>query len=209
MRNPKIKLNPHNTVITKYALGLLWNTSAHSKKLNSDKTEVNLYQVIQEVFIERKIRNVEFYYEDIKKLPNVEANYGLLKEVFGELVLNALKSIKDDGKILISGRKVSSKLIEIYVKDTGCGIPQENLDIIFASPNEIVNAMDLLINKCLTVHLLPEVTDIDTFNDLLTVKTIIQLLERSQSKLKYYVPQFTFKLLSSLDESIWDDNESK
>ena len=75
---------------------------------------------------------------------------------------------------------------------------------IINSDNELVNAMDLLSAMNKVVHILPEVTDVDTFENLKTIRAIIQLLVKSSSKeLNYCYPAYTHEMLNKLEESIW------
>jgi len=75
---------------------------------------------------------------------------------------------------------------------------------IFQSYNELGNAMNLLTHEDKVVHILPEVTDVDTFSDLKTVRTIIKLLSYQTSQmLNYYFPRYTNEILELQNESLW------
>lgn len=77
-----------------------------------------------------------------------------------------------------------------------------------SSYGELGDAMNLLFTRN-RVHILPEVTDVDTFDNLKTVRTIIKLLSFSSSEeLGYYFPQYTHEMLSSIDETSWDQLKS-
>lgn len=83
----------------------------------------------------------------------------------------------------------------------------QNLGTIFqkkTSYNELINAKELLFSKKYSIHVLPEVTDVDTFENLKTVREIIKLLSNTLfMSSESYLPIFTQKLVSSLDDSIW------
>ena len=83
----------------------------------------------------------------------------------------------------------------------------KNIKSIFkktSSFNELGNAMDLLISNGHLVHILPEVTDIDTFENLKTVRIIIKILSLTSSEsINSYYPRFTLQILNSLKDSIW------
>jgi len=79
-----------------------------------------------------------------------------------------------------------------------------NIGSIFQSYNELENAMDLLTNEDRTVHILPEVTDVDTFENLKTVRAIIRIMSFPSSKLlNYYTPRYTDEILELQKESLW------
>ena len=75
---------------------------------------------------------------------------------------------------------------------------------IFHAENELVNAMDLLSARNKAVHILPEVTDVDTFENLKTIRAIIHILVKSTSNaFNYCYPTYTHEMLNKLEESIW------
>jgi len=66
----------------------------------------------------------------------VEADEGQLRQVFHNLVINAVQSMPDGGTVSISAENAGSSLengsfIEISVADTGTGIPEQHLQRIF------------------------------------------------------------------------------
>ncbi|HEY9502638.1 MAG TPA: ATP-binding protein, partial [Pyrinomonadaceae bacterium] len=61
-----------------------------------------------------------------------------MKQVFMNLILNAIQAMKGEGSITISTREITRRgtapigqFVQIEVRDTGVGIPEENLDHIF------------------------------------------------------------------------------
>ena len=61
----------------------------------------------------------------------VSMDSALLRQVFWNLLLNAAESIEGEGKIEISSRRMAKGKAEVTIKDSGCGIPPENLETIF------------------------------------------------------------------------------
>jgi glycosyltransferase A (GT-A) superfamily protein (DUF2064 family) len=52
---------------------------------------------------------------------------------------------------------------------------------------------------------LPEMTDVDTFENLKSVRSILNLYRATSSvKNNYYFPHFTFELIQGLDSFIWE-----
>jgi GAF domain-containing protein len=102
-----------------------------AKKLKSDKTEVRVYEIIQELINEKEMKKIGIFFDGLRNAPRVKANHGILKEMFNEFIDNAMKAMPDGGEIVISARTVEPKMLEIRVQDSGHGIAKENLDKIF------------------------------------------------------------------------------
>ncbi|WP_044237072.1 two-component regulator propeller domain-containing protein [Flexithrix dorotheae] len=64
------------------------------------------------------------------KIPEIECNLGRLGQVFMNLISNAIHSIENEGEITISTTGYNG-LVEIGIKDNGCGIPQHIKEKIF------------------------------------------------------------------------------
>jgi signal transduction histidine kinase len=77
--------------------------------------------------VREKIKIVIVGFESLKQSL---VNLNLLMEVFFEIISNAIKSMPDGGKIVISG-KTERDFNIISFKDEGCGIAQEKLNLIF------------------------------------------------------------------------------
>jgi len=67
--------------------------------------------------------------------PQVQADENQMQQVFLNLIVNAIDAIGPDGGTLTIGSNSriegKNKYVEVTVKDTGCGIPVENLNKIF------------------------------------------------------------------------------
>ena len=59
------------------------------------------------------------------------ADANRLDQVFANLVDNAIKYGRPNGKVTVSGRKLDDDRLEIFVQDDGPGIPPEALDRVF------------------------------------------------------------------------------
>jgi two-component system NtrC family sensor kinase len=64
-------------------------------------------------------------------LPTVYSDPPLLRQIILNLLVNATQAIDGSGEITISTSTVNNGTVEIAVEDTGCGIPEQNLDKIF------------------------------------------------------------------------------
>lgn len=66
------------------------------------------------------------------ELPSLFANKQEIREVFFNLLLNAVEAVEADGKIVVELKyRKDEELIEIVCSDTGRGIPSEHLDKVF------------------------------------------------------------------------------
>jgi signal transduction histidine kinase len=69
-------------------------------------------------------------HEDYGELPLVKCFPGMLNQVFMNIVVNAVQAIGENGDIFIKTWK-DEKSVNISIRDTGCGIGEENLQRIF------------------------------------------------------------------------------
>jgi signal transduction histidine kinase len=70
---------------------------------------------------------VEF---DFRPVPTVMCRPQLLSAVISSLVSNAIKACNGEGRVVVSTRR-SVALIEITIRDTGCGMSPEEIESIF------------------------------------------------------------------------------
>ncbi len=68
--------------------------------------------------------------KDYKNIPLTNCNPGQLNQVFMNIILNAVQSIKDKGEIIVKTRHIKSDII-ISISDTGCGIKKNDLNRLF------------------------------------------------------------------------------
>ncbi len=99
---------------------------------NIEKTELKLKNIVvaivDSLMIEADKKNVKFklFLNDC----SIRGNYDSIYSLIFNLVDNAIKYNKTNGKITIKLQEVSNNVI-LSVKDTGIGIPKEDLDRIF------------------------------------------------------------------------------
>lgn len=84
-----------------------------------------------------ELKNIQIV-RDFHLIPQVMADAGKLKQTFLNLLMNASHAMNGRGGILTVSTQIKNgkakadvKFVEISFKDTGCGIPQENLNRIF------------------------------------------------------------------------------
>ena len=106
----------------------------------------NLNHVIADTvrFVERPVslQQIEIKTELAPELPLVWGDTDLIKQVLLNLLVNAQQAIEGSGSIFVQtqgampvaaapARALNFSMVEVSVRDTGCGIPQANLERIF------------------------------------------------------------------------------
>jgi len=90
------------------------------------------------VATEARKKNVTLNKNYARDLPQIKADAEQLKQVLLNILLNAIQATKGEGKIWVETRQVQvpvedklEPFTQIEVRDTGVGIPKENLERIF------------------------------------------------------------------------------
>lgn len=107
---------------------------ARQGKLNLTTVDVNtlLLDIIAEVDRQPFFEGVSVINRLDPKLPPVQADSSQLHHALSNLVVNAAEAMHGGGLLTVtSGVAEGNDSISISVSDTGCGIPQENLDKLF------------------------------------------------------------------------------
>lgn len=106
----------------------------HSPELGNLE-EVDLHKILEETILENKERfaenSITLEKHFAPDLPTIEGVAPQIEHAIKNLLQNAEESMAGrKGKILV-GTEKNDINIKIYIQDTGCGIPPENLDSIF------------------------------------------------------------------------------
>ncbi len=106
---------------------------ARQQKVLTQETDIHalLEQVIEGVRRQPSFEGVGIVRQFSPDLPIIQADPDQLRQVFVNLLNNAAEAIEGEGTITITTRPVDSQWVEIQVADTGCGIPEENLNKMF------------------------------------------------------------------------------
>lgn len=99
-------------------------------------TTLNVNEVLEQTLslVENRIflKNIKIENNLSPSLPRVFGDGQQLKQVFLNMILNAEQAMSGGGDLTISTKLTPEEnSIEISFKDTGCGIPQQNIDKIF------------------------------------------------------------------------------
>ena len=93
------------------------------------------------------LRNYQIDLELGKSVPVYVAKQRIAKEVLLNLVKNSLEAMGDSGTITI-GTRIKDKFVEVYVRDSGCDIPQPDRAFeLFFTTKEIGSGIGLHVVK--------------------------------------------------------------
>jgi signal transduction histidine kinase len=117
--------------LSQFTKGLL----SFSRKEDGAVAEADVNQVLRDVMsflkYDAQKRSVAVVEEMTYDLPAVAADSNRLKQIFINLVMNALQVMENGGSLLLKTTMADDREVEVEIADTGCGIPQEKLARIF------------------------------------------------------------------------------
>jgi signal transduction histidine kinase len=109
-----------------------------SRKPLVARESVDLKQLIENTFSliknQLKLQNIKYITQYEPDLPTISGNGNELQQAFINIIINAQQAMPKGGELHV---RVSTKMkdekrhLEINFKDSGCGIPQENLQKVF------------------------------------------------------------------------------
>jgi len=106
--------------------------------LESGRMKLNLQPVDLHALAEKALNDLHGRAENknvtlVNELPLLPtlADANRLDQVFANLVDNAIKYGRPNGRVTVSGRKLEDDRLELFVQDDGPGIPPEALDRVF------------------------------------------------------------------------------
>jgi signal transduction histidine kinase len=98
------------------------------------KVECSISETVKDVLEltmqQRKVRNIKIERHFEPNLPSIYFDADQLKQVYVNLITNAIQSMPEGGSLTLTGKYDESSII-CTVEDTGDGIPEENLCRIF------------------------------------------------------------------------------
>jgi len=117
--------------LSQFTKGLL----SFSRKEDGSVAEADVNQVLREVMsflkYDAQKRSVAVVEEMSYDLSLVAADSNRLKQIFINLVMNALQVMENGGALLLKTTMAGDRSVEVEIVDTGCGIPQDKLARIF------------------------------------------------------------------------------
>jgi len=107
---------------------------ADTGQLEIIKDKVNLQTIFNHLLNAYELiiasKNLDLSFTSEEQLTYIYADEGRILQVLSNLITNAIRHTNEGGKIMINALKKQNGT-EIEVKDTGEGIPKEDLDLVF------------------------------------------------------------------------------
>ena len=121
--------------IVNLVTGFLEASKAESGKLNLEERPVEINSLIREVAQQQmgdlRKKNISLDVELDENIPTIMGDKAQLDRVLWNLVGNAIKFTPGGGRITVSSRS-DNGYVCVAVKDTGIGIPKDELPLLFA-----------------------------------------------------------------------------
>ncbi len=112
---------------------LLTISALESERIKVDLQPVNLRTLVEKVFTDLNAKAENKNVGLLNELPELiaTADANRIDQVLANLVDNAIKYGRAQGKVIVGGKKTDDGKIEVFVQDDGPGIPPEALDRVF------------------------------------------------------------------------------
>jgi two-component system phosphate regulon sensor histidine kinase PhoR len=112
---------------------LLTISALESERIKLALQPTSLRPLAEKIFADLHARAETKHIELVNELPDLRAlaDANRLDQVLANLVDNAIKYGRVQGKVIVGGKEVDGRKIEIFVRDDGPGIPMEALDRVF------------------------------------------------------------------------------
>lgn len=126
----------------------------YSRPVKLNLQAINVREVVEDslrlVEAQSEDLNIEISLLELENIPKIKGDAEILRSVFNNLFINAAQSMEATGGNLNVIISAFDEYVKIEIKDTGVGIPEENLDKIFEpyfSTKETGTGLGLAIAK--------------------------------------------------------------
>ena len=115
-----------------------------ARPLTIDYNQLDITEVLESAMasMEKEAidKDIEVQFKFDKDLPIIMGDYEQLRSLFINLIRNAIQAMENDGKLTIGASHIngsprsiikSPRLIEIIIRDTGCGMTSDEIDKAF------------------------------------------------------------------------------
>ncbi len=110
--------------ITRQLLGFVRQFDVKIKKINLEKL---ISQVLSFHKKEAEYRRINVTVSIPEPFPELETDSSKLQQILVNLINNAFQAVEEGNCLDIIATQPDTKTIELVIRDTGCGIPEENL----------------------------------------------------------------------------------
>jgi two-component system phosphate regulon sensor histidine kinase PhoR len=112
---------------------LLTISALESERIKLNLQPMELRPLVEKIFNDLKPPAENKNVELVSQLPELTATADVnrLEQVLANLVDNAIKYGRAQGRVTVGGKKLDDGKLEIFVQDDGPGIPAESLDRVF------------------------------------------------------------------------------
>jgi two-component system NtrC family sensor kinase len=122
--------------------GLITDLLSFARPSRPNIAEENVNEIVDAIArileSEAKEKGVEVKRDFATNLPRIWIDREQMKQVFMNVILNAIQAMRDGGSLFIATRLYSKaesaengQFLQIEIRDTGVGIPEENLEHVF------------------------------------------------------------------------------
>jgi two-component system NtrC family sensor kinase len=112
------------------------NLLSFSRQKELERRRVDINDVIRSVILlcqhRMDLQNIALDQQLDPHLPEITGDYNQIQQCIMNVIFNAMEAMPDGGKLTLrTSPDRKKRMVHIEISDTGCGIPEENLSIIF------------------------------------------------------------------------------
>jgi two-component system NtrC family sensor kinase len=111
--------------------GLLQFARQERKRLGRVDINQVLAEILRQVGHQVSLERITVRQELVPSLPEVQGDEEQLRQVFTNLILNAIQSMPEGGTLTVTTEPADDERLRVEVRDTGRGIPPADLEKIF------------------------------------------------------------------------------
>jgi two-component system NtrC family sensor kinase len=112
------------------------NLLSFSRQKELEHRRIDINHIISSVILlcqhRMELQNIALDKKLDPHLPEVTGDYNQIQQCIMNVIFNAMEAMPDGGKLTLGTfLEKKKRMVHIKITDTGCGIPEENLSIIF------------------------------------------------------------------------------